>query len=252
MYQDLSMAGRIKDRLESLGYWHQGAPDLKRVSSESGFGPSALRKWLAGTVPSLPNSLALADFLGVRLAWLMTGEGPAEAPPRLPRPRDILTRNEMERALVQAVVEYPNECCGVVLISVAKPTSRILLPCRNVQNLLHASDPREHTRDARTAFYIDPRDLEKIGSHMDRGYEVGTIYHSHVETTAHFSASDKAQALVSGRPAYPEAFYLVMSVMKFRIDDVQAYAWESEQKDFLRVWPNSPTDIGDAPARPER
>jgi proteasome lid subunit RPN8/RPN11 len=153
----------------------------------------------------------------------------------------------MEQAKKQAVVEYPNECCGVVLISVAKPKRRILLPCRNVQNLLHATDPRTHRRDARTAFYIDPRDLAKIAIRMERGYEVGTIYHSHVETGANFSGTDKAQALVDGSPAYPEAFYVVMSVRRHQVRDIQAYAWDSKQRDFLCVTPHK--TIGEEPRR---
>ena len=92
-------------------------------------------------------------------------------------------------------------------------------------------------RDARTAFYIDPQDIDKIGKYMDKGYEVGTIYHSHTETTAHFSASDKSAALENGKPSYPEAFYAVLSVVKYQAVDFKAYASDHSRRDFDQVWP---------------
>jgi proteasome lid subunit RPN8/RPN11 len=243
MSQDLSVAKRIEQRLESLGYWRDGRPDLKRVSSESAMPASTLRRWLAGTMPSVPNSLMLADFLGVRIEWLLFGEGPEDGLPRLPRPRLVLAPDEWNRVRIQAVAEYPKECCGVVLILATEPTRRLLLPCRNVQDLLHASDPARHPRDARTAFSIDSLDLEKIGRHMEDGYRVGTIYHSHPESAAHFSRTDKAQALTNGKPAYPEAFQVVVSVRKLfwvpRVTEVGAYAWDAKEKDFLSVWPRT-------------
>ena len=68
----------------------------------------------------------------------------------------VLTVEELDRIRSQAEAEYPAECCGVVL---ARPgpdaAQRLLLPCRNAQDELHARDPVRFPRDARTAYYID-------------------------------------------------------------------------------------------------
>ena len=145
----------------------------------------------------------------------------------------ILTPTELERAREQAVAEYPAECCGVVLVRTDDPSDRVLLPCRNIQNDLHAKDPVQFPRDARTAYYIDHRDLLAIGRRESEGYRVVTIYHSHIDVGAYFSDTDKKNALIDGEPTYPEAVYVVMSVVDRRVVEVNAFAWHPSQRDFL-------------------
>jgi len=143
------------------------------------------------------------------------------------------TSAELERAREQAVAEYPGECCGVVLVRTADSSDRMLLPCRNIQNELHAKDPAQHPRDARTAYYIDPRDLLAMGRRESEGYRVATIYHSHIDVGAYFSDTDKKNALIDGEPTYPDAVYVVMSVVDRRVVAVNAFAWDASQRDFL-------------------
>jgi proteasome lid subunit RPN8/RPN11 len=150
-------------------------------------------------------------------------------------PRVALTPEEYVRVEAQAAVEYPGECCGVVLARGDQPADRLLLPCRNIQNALHEKDPARHPRDARTAYYIDPRDLLTIGRREADGYRVATIYHSHIDTGAYFSETDKRNALVDGEPAYPDAVYVVVSVMEGRPNGANAFAWDSARRDFLPV-----------------
>jgi proteasome lid subunit RPN8/RPN11 len=144
-----------------------------------------------------------------------------------------LTPEEYARVSAQAVAEYPAECCGVVLARGASPNERLFLPCRNVQDDLHRKDPERHPRDARTAYYIDPRDLLTIGRREAEGYRVATIYHSHIDTGAYFSETDKRNALVDGEPAYPDAVYVVISVMSGRANGANAFAWDAARRDFL-------------------
>ena len=75
------------------------------------------------------------------------------------RGRMILTPDELQRVRAQAMAEYPSECCGVLLERSAPEPDRLLLPCRNIQDELHAKDPVRHSRDSRTAYFIDPKDL---------------------------------------------------------------------------------------------
>jgi proteasome lid subunit RPN8/RPN11 len=147
--------------------------------------------------------------------------------------RVALTAEEYARVEAQAVAEYPAECCGVVLARAGGSPDRLFLPCRNIQDELNRKDPERYPRDARTAYYIDPRDLLTIGRREAEGYRVATIYHSHIDTGAYFSETDKRNALVNGEPAYPDAVYVVVSVVGGRPAGANAFAWDPARRDFL-------------------
>lgn len=149
----------------------------------------------------------------------------------------ILTAEELSRVRTQAEAEYPAECCGVLLTRDTPVADRLLMPCRNIQDELHAQDRARHPRDSRTAYFIDPKDLLTIGRREGQGYRVATIYHSHVDTGAYFSATDRQNALINGEPAYPDAVYVVLSVMGGRVTDAAAFVWDGEARDFV------PTDF---------
>jgi len=115
----------------------------------------------------------------------------------------------------------------------APTPDRLLLPCRNIQDELHGKDPVRHPRDSRTAYFIDPKDLLTIGRREGQGYRVATIYHSHIDTGAYFSATDRQNALIDGEPAYPDAIYVVLSVLERRVVDAAAFAWDPAARDFV-------------------
>ena len=144
----------------------------------------------------------------------------------------VLTPAEQEAIHAQAVEEYPFESCGVIL---ARGSERRLLRCRNAQNELHARDPVRYTRDARTAYYIDPKDLLRIGDLERDGFDVDVIYHSHIDAGAYFSETDRRQALVGGQPAYPAAVYIVTSVMAGRVGAIAAFRWDAGRRDFVSL-----------------
>jgi proteasome lid subunit RPN8/RPN11 len=144
----------------------------------------------------------------------------------------IVTPDERDSIRAQAVQEYPFESCGVVL---RRGVERRLLRCRNAQNELHARDPQRYPRDARTAYYIDPKDLLRIGDLERQGFTVVVIYHSHVDAGAYFSETDRRQALVGGEPAYPGTVYIVTSVTNGRIDAMAAFRWDTGRRDFVAV-----------------
>jgi [CysO sulfur-carrier protein]-S-L-cysteine hydrolase len=144
----------------------------------------------------------------------------------------IITADELAALRAQAVEEYPAESCGVIL---RHDHERRLLRCRNIQNDLHAKDPERHPRDARTAYYIDPADLLRIGRLEGDGFGVAVIYHSHVDAGAYFSETDKRNALVGDEPAYPDAIYLVTSVMNGRVEATAAFRWDASRRDFVAV-----------------
>ena len=144
----------------------------------------------------------------------------------------IVTADELTALRAQAVEEYPAESCGVI---VRREEERRLVRCRNIQNELHAKDPARHPRDARTAYYIDPADLLRIGRMEGEGFGVAVIYHSHVDAGAYFSETDKRNALVGDEPAYPDAIYLVTSVMGGHVEATAAFRWDAGRRDFVAV-----------------
>ena len=152
----------------------------------------------------------------------------------------ILTPEEYARIQSQAVAEYPSECCGVVMEQPGAPPERLLLACRNIQDDLHAKDPTRHPRDARTAYYIDPRDLIAMGRCEAKGFRVLTIYHSHIDAGAYFSPTDKHNALINGEPAYPDATYVVLSVVERRVAEAGVFRWDAALRDFAPI--DCPTD----------
>jgi proteasome lid subunit RPN8/RPN11 len=144
----------------------------------------------------------------------------------------IVTASELHALRKQALAEYPEESCGVIL---ARGDERRLLACRNVQNELHARDPEHHPRTARTAYHIDPQDLLRIGRLEGEGFAVAVIYHSHVDAGAYFSETDRRQALMGGEPAYPGTTYLVTSVVQGKLEATTAFQWDESRRDFLPV-----------------
>jgi proteasome lid subunit RPN8/RPN11 len=144
----------------------------------------------------------------------------------------IVSAEELEAIRKQAVEEYPEESCGVIL---ARGDERRPLRCRNVQNDLHARDPERNPRTARTAYHIDPQDLLRIGRLESEGFEVAVIYHSHVDAGAYFSETDRRQALLDGEPTYPGTTYLVTSVVRGRVEATTAFRWDETGHDFLPI-----------------
>jgi proteasome lid subunit RPN8/RPN11 len=144
----------------------------------------------------------------------------------------IVTPAELEALRTQAIEEYPEESCGVI---VARGEERRLLRCRNVQNELHARDPERNPRTARTAYHIDPQDLLRIGRLESEGFTVAVIYHSHVDAGAYFSETDRRQALMAGEPTYPGTVYLVTSVVRGRAEATTAFQWDGTRREFLPV-----------------
>ena len=149
----------------------------------------------------------------------------------------IVTAEEFARIRRQAEAEYPNECCGVILVGDGPGAERTLLPCRNIQNELHARDPVRYPRDARTAYNISLDDFRRIDELESEGFRIRTFYHSHVDAEAYFSETDKRHAAPPprGEPLYPDAIYLVLAVFDRQARDARAFRWDSGQGDFLPV-----------------
>jgi proteasome lid subunit RPN8/RPN11 len=147
----------------------------------------------------------------------------------------ILTPDELQEIRRHAEADYPSECCGVILVRGGE--KRLLVRLRNAQDALHRSDPVRHPRDSSTAYAVDGQEWWRLVCRReDEGYRVAVIYHSHIDVGAYFSATDAQNALLGGdQPGYPDATWVVVSVVKGRAGDAAAFRWDAAERRFLSV-----------------
>ena len=132
-----------------------------------------------------------------------------------------------------AEATFPEECCGVILGSDGGDEVHRL---ENIQNRLHATDPETFPRDARTAYTLDPKELEAVLEQAKcRGLTFKALYHSNPDHDAYFSAEDKACATPFGEPTYPDTAQIVISVMDGKAGRVAVYAWDADAGDFVEI-----------------
>src|SRR4029453_18528687 len=99
---------------------------------------------------------------------------------------------------------------------------------RNIQNALHLEDPKEHPRDAKTAYCFDPMELKGVLDDIERGHLAPhAISHSPPAHDAYFSETDSAAAAPFGEPSWPGVIYLVFSVRDRKGVDLKAFDWSA-------------------------
>lgn len=144
----------------------------------------------------------------------------------------------IERAAVEEIDRhareaYPDECCGVVFSGDGRDYVRRI---GNIQNRLHAEDPLRHPRNARIAYFMDPKELyAALSGAEEASYQIVAFYHSHPEHAAYFSEEDKARAMAWNEPAYPEACYVVVSVVAGMVKERIAVAWDAKRFEYVEV-----------------
>jgi proteasome lid subunit RPN8/RPN11 len=144
-----------------------------------------------------------------------------------------LYQETLDKIHAHAISEFPYECCGIILSDGDQEFVRV---CRNIQNARHAEDPETYTRDARTAYLIDPNDLISVHKESEtENRQIKAFYHSHPNHDAYFSAKDKDDAMAWGEPTYPDAAYIVISICNRAINTTRAYAWREAEGDFVEV-----------------
>jgi proteasome lid subunit RPN8/RPN11 len=107
-----------------------------------------------------------------------------------------ISRRLVDAILEQSRVEYPDECCGV-----------ILGPVGSDKALRHK--PMINAAHSPTFYEFDPKDLLALYREVDElDEEIVVIYHSHTETEAYPSRTDIAYA------GEPGAHYVLVSTRK--------------------------------------
>jgi proteasome lid subunit RPN8/RPN11 len=145
----------------------------------------------------------------------------------------MLSKEALEKIYSYAIQEYPNECCGIVTGDGMGIT--IVHKCRNIQNELHKEDPIRHSRDARTAYHIDPKEMLNIFKNAEKnGLKVIAFYHSHPDHAAYFSQEDVDMAMFGDEPSYPDAEYIVVSLFNGKVGETASFKWDEAKKCFQK------------------
>ena len=125
---------------------------------------------------------------------------------------------------------HPEECCGAI---VERDGADVVHRFTNIQNRLHAADPRETPRDAKTAYTPEPKELfAAIREGEQPGARLKVFYHSHAVRGAYFSGEDRARAMFGDDPAYPDVTYVVVSDARER-GEARAFLWDEASHDFV-------------------
>jgi len=146
-----------------------------------------------------------------------------------------IKRASLDQIVAQAEREFPCECCGFII---GDATTEEVRPITNIQNQMHAENPADFVRDARTAFLMDPKAHLAVMNEIDRRkLELAAVYHSHPDHDAYFSPTDRAQACTfdPGEPDYPGTVYIVLSVKSGKFVRAAAFAWDPQRADFAET-----------------
>lgn len=146
----------------------------------------------------------------------------------------IAIRNETDAQMrAHASDTYPHECCGVVVDRAGREeVNRIT----NVQDQQHRIDPEKFPRTARTAYFMEPKELLRVIRDVDdNNLRIHAFYHSHPDHDAYFSEEDKRQALIFDEPIYPDAAWIVLSVRKGIVQTTKAFGWDADKRDFVEI-----------------
>jgi proteasome lid subunit RPN8/RPN11 len=130
--------------------------------------------------------------------------------------------------------DYPRECCGIVFGPRDSVAADRVRACVNIQDQLHAEDPGQHPRDARTAYRFDTAELFALDKSLRGATPAKIIYHSHVDVGAYFSETDQAAARMGDEPAYPVE-YVVVDVKSDGVHGAAQFAWDDTQKSYVEV-----------------
>lgn len=141
----------------------------------------------------------------------------------------------LEQIFEDAERRYPAEACGFLLAPLSVDAEPVMyMPCRNIQDELHAADPERYPRTSATAYTIDPVENTAVENRAkEAGLRIAAIVHSHPDHAAYFSAEDKASAAPWGEPLFPGVSYVVVSVFERSVKELNEFYWDENAQDFL-------------------
>ena len=143
-----------------------------------------------------------------------------------------LDRTSLDAMHAHGRAEHPAECCGAIVECGGRD---VVHRFTNVQDRLHAENPRENPRDAKTAYTPEPKELfAAIRAGEQPGCRLKVFYHSHAVRGSYFSGEDRARAMFGDDPAYPDVVYVVVSDAREQ-GEARAFRWDETTHDFVEV-----------------
>ena len=134
---------------------------------------------------------------------------------------------------------YPRECIGVLTGLWEKQEDIALKKLSNKLDELFKADPERYRRDARTGYFVDPKEVFNLITRTQKeGNKILAFYHSHPDHESYFSQEDFAAAVMWGEPVYPDAVYIVISVFGGKAKEAKVFAWDGAgyaPADTLRI-----------------
>ncbi len=146
----------------------------------------------------------------------------------------IISEYVLKQICLHAEREYPFEACGLMIGPKEKENAIGVFPIKNIQNDLHAQDPQKYTRDAKTAYYMDPTQMKIVEKEaQSKNFDTKVVYHSHPDHDVYFSEEDKLMAAPWGEPNHPGVSWVVISVKEGKAVAASEFSWEEEKKDYV-------------------
>ncbi|MES1157850.1 MAG: Mov34/MPN/PAD-1 family protein [Haliangium ochraceum] len=149
-------------------------------------------------------------------------------------PHPALSPEALEAIYAHAGREYPNECCGIAFGPRGGDLADRAQACENIQNRLHAEDPVRFSRDARTAYNFEARDIFALQKSLRGDNPAKIVYHSHADVGSYFSETDQAAAQFDGEPAYPVE-YVVVDIRADGPRGAKQFAWDANAKLYVEI-----------------
>jgi proteasome lid subunit RPN8/RPN11 len=160
-----------------------------------------------------------------------------------------IARSALDAVATDALLAYTREeeACGYL----RGPAADGLLCDEHVRmvntaNKLHALDPEQYFRTARTFFSFNEKKFDDaIGASSREGRPIKVLYHSHLDAGAYFSTTDASvmsfgeppafeggPATMGPGPAWPLAF-LVTSVRQGVLEEHKLFVWSPDAGAFV-------------------
>jgi proteasome lid subunit RPN8/RPN11 len=148
-------------------------------------------------------------------------------------PALTISKETLAAVEAHARATYPDECCGIIT---ERDGREEVVRATNIQDELHAKDPVQFPRTARTAYNMGSECAPVLIAAGRGELRLLAFYHSHPDHDAYFSAEDKKQALGGWEePGYADAAQIVLSVRAGVVGAAKAFAWDASARDFAEI-----------------
>jgi proteasome lid subunit RPN8/RPN11 len=143
-----------------------------------------------------------------------------------------ITRATYAAITDHAIETFPSECCGFI---VERQGREKVVRVTNIQDELHARDPKTHPRTSAIAYSMGNEVVDVLRDQDSGEIVIRSVYHSHPQHDAYFSEEDLRNATPFGDPTFPDAAQIVISVYDRSCRDAKAFRWDAAMKQYVEA-----------------